>query len=832
MAAPSEELPPQRRPLGPAVAFYCNYAENSENKTLEGRWGTVPIHDEMPTPDGPCFYSSDEEPYVNKPMDELYGSQPCWFHLRRNWPSKPGQTAEIELDPDEALGVYATVSPMPDFPSTWDWSVQLGDVHTFLVEACSHSWMSMFAGTAMLKILTRGIQNVVAISDTPLRVMVDKNFEPIPMSEEEYATQKHFFPAGYRVLEGHFGLIGTPDNIHEKFYQRRLYAGLIDYQTGPTCERIHWGSFVWDRQSGYLIVFDAWEHKQPERLRAFLLLWRQMLYRINYPYTFSFLLIPATAQRRSWESGYLALTALHHLLRGMVGLPLEVINTMHGQVRIVADTTFSMQTPRTLQEFLLRDWCFHGPGLDGARESYDNLLETALLSLRSMAANELGIRTSQFFIPCGTTRRLLWDFHGAEELFGCRNLPRLSNNAVSALRGLCPVKGLDLGNHCEQYRVFRQQEGGGIATCPWEIRLYKNPSRDIPGWKPPVPQAIQETRKRRLTDCRDCDMELGGEQAARPLDLSSSVSEIKTATSRASSQGLTAKLSSRAASVASMGKSSASSPEGFRKPASLHQSIETEASLSPTPLEQSAHASPLSFGSLFPRLLHSGLQRSPSLPSTRGIMSNNASARKQETESAGPTTRMVLRSATRHSQTTVHQPPPSPSPLPVESPPRLQLDRSRPGLEYHDRPSRFRRIDGDIMVPIHTENNDSSHSTSRLGSMGRATTIGVMDKIGPLFEFLPEEVAFLPTSQTYASLVHPGLMALRCWDGVHEDTESLPASPALGQSCLTRAERAQRRNMNRDECPIPLEALAAPRIKREIKRSGVEAPTKRRRGQP
>lgn len=410
MSSPPEELPLRRPRRELAVAFYRDYAHNSKNKTLEGRWGTVPLGEETPGPKRSCFYTSEEETFVDKPLDELYRFQPCWFHLRKDWPSKPCQITEKELDSSRALEIYADVCPMPDLPSCGVWGDHIANVHKFLADVCSHAWMSKAAGTAMMKIIARSIQDVVAIADEAVTVIVDKDFEPIPMNEEAYATRKHLLPPGKQEVDGYFSRFGfhkTLDDIHRDLYQRRLYAGLIDYQTEPICKRLHWGSFVWDRRNGYLIVFDAWEHKRPERLRAFLLLWRQMLYSINYPITFSFLLIPATAQRNGWECGYLALTALHHLLRGMVGLHVEDIKTKHGQVRISADTTFSMQTPPGLLEFLLRDWCFHRPGGDGACESYDDLMDKALLSLRSMAANELGIRTRQFFTPCGTETRLL-----------------------------------------------------------------------------------------------------------------------------------------------------------------------------------------------------------------------------------------------------------------------------------------------------------------------------------------------------------------------------------------------------------------------------------------
>ncbi|RFU77559.1 hypothetical protein TARUN_4675 [Trichoderma arundinaceum] len=311
------------------------------------------------------FYEEDEREFVDKELAEIYRDQPPWIYPRTVWPTslKTGYPPS-DASGDQLIALYADVRRFPDIPET-DWPSHVKQVHAFLVDSGKEERAASDNLQAMLRIVVRGIDHIVAIGHYHL-------------TAPEGRTRR----SGEVPQDGlHYGLSPGPEIFKTLTKNKRLFANFIFFEA-------HWAAIIWDRRFGQLYYFDSAEEQRIERATRAVRLWRSLLRAAGYADSFDLCIVPCTAQPGIDECGYLALFWLMATLRGLVGQQIGSanLNRRHGMGTPAA---YPEQQPPMRETFdlRLRDWCFYRSDKESIKAHVANVFAT----LESLASNELGI---------------------------------------------------------------------------------------------------------------------------------------------------------------------------------------------------------------------------------------------------------------------------------------------------------------------------------------------------------------------------------------------------------------------------------------------------------
>lgn len=320
--------------------------------------------------DGGCgnFFAAAETQSVVRGLRGLYQTQPPWIIPRRHWPDTSSDQLNFSSDPSsDELRAHVTTAQSLASAGQLEHTVECLRMLICMDAKSPNSnpkWLSNFAMQEYLNIISRGISNVVA-------------FIPyeINLGREDPVWQ-----------------IRKPDDFHHFAQNRRFVAGII-YFPG------HWTSFIFDRVGGTLYHCDSHKPGREERFKKLTAFWEDRLTLLDMPYSFNAVQVPCTAQPECWECGYIALTFLHHTLRGLVGEKFNDIKSTYFDITEDVDTSKPEPGKETLPNsqgyrhlsivLHLRDWAVAKKRNEAAGDCIDRMLA----NIRAVLYNELGVHS-------------------------------------------------------------------------------------------------------------------------------------------------------------------------------------------------------------------------------------------------------------------------------------------------------------------------------------------------------------------------------------------------------------------------------------------------------
>ena len=255
----------------------------------------------------------EERASVDQPMVTLYKYQPPLFNPRLKWPNAR------QLKAAEA-GDYSKIPPFPSFEASEgsSWELHAESVEEFLVNLTNGDWATGGSIFAILEILTRGIENIVAVIPSE---MIIQGY-PIPptfvMNKSASGVQ-----AGQENCSGR-----TPFGAHAKnmFSQRdlqgrRFWVTLINFTDEEDIHSgQHWALGIFDRRSGVFYFLDPINGGRQERAKATGLMWRNFLGSLQLPYHFLVVAPDISNQRDGYECGYIACFNMVLMFRCLIGM--------------------------------------------------------------------------------------------------------------------------------------------------------------------------------------------------------------------------------------------------------------------------------------------------------------------------------------------------------------------------------------------------------------------------------------------------------------------------------------------------------------------------------
>lgn len=318
-----------------------------------------------PDPGRP-FFEESEKLAVDQDLQTLYKSQPVWFHPRRQWPQRAKTNVPIGVKTaPEIKAAYADVIRPEDITED-EWGLHQKHIHEFLVTSNKEAWAEADSLHAMLRIITRGLDHIVAIGHYEMKLITPGRRGTL--SESSF-------------LEGFGGLTPANSIFKTHTHGKRLYANFVHVDN-------HWVSIVWDKRYGQLYYFDSWETERLGRAEIVRIAWKRFLKEAGYPGAFDLCVAPYTQQPSESECGYLALFALLTTLRGLVGCQIsDRATNRRNNITKVYNLSNSQMPIRQVFDLRIRDWCLHSPN----KHHIGYYMGKVYSTLEAIAGNELGI---------------------------------------------------------------------------------------------------------------------------------------------------------------------------------------------------------------------------------------------------------------------------------------------------------------------------------------------------------------------------------------------------------------------------------------------------------
>ncbi|KAL6891921.1 hypothetical protein GGI43DRAFT_425213 [Trichoderma evansii] len=416
-----------------------------------------------PEPDRP-FFEESEKVLVDRDLQDLYKRQPAWFHPRRIWPEHPRKEVPFEAKTTaEIKSAYAGIPRPPDIAED-EWDLHVKHVHGFLITSNKEEWADADGLHAMLRIVIRGLDQIIAIGHFEMKIDVP---------EQEDKASEMLLPDGFG------GLTPAISTFKAHTQGKRLYANFVHMNE-------HWTSIIWDKRYGQLYYFDSLEQGRASRIKMIRLAWKRFLREAGYPEPFDLCVVPYTKQPSSNECGYLALFGLLTTLRGLVGCQIAG-HTSNWQNGMKVSFNCSELTTPFHQPFDLRirDWCLYTP----EKSSIKQYMRDVYSTLEAIAGNELGIACSGKQCP-GLQYRHRWSLKnltGLLEKNGQWKNPPSNEDNHTWLGGWSPLVRDSTLNplYPRGMRVF-QLEDSSDQKAPmdstWEDpyrRLVRSPTTEI-----------------------------------------------------------------------------------------------------------------------------------------------------------------------------------------------------------------------------------------------------------------------------------------------------------------------------------------------------------------
>ncbi len=326
----------------------------------------------------------EETRHVDQSIKDLYNVQPPLFYPRLSWPRKAVDTTDGEYTGDSPF-----IGFDPDEGSTW--GLHLADVHSFLEGLAKEEWATGGDIFAILKIVTRGIENAVAVIPTEMIIRGYPEPAPFVMKEDRGCVQKGqenvpgMPPFGPRARR----MFGT-----RELQGRRFWVTLINYTDEEDGgQGKHWAIGIFDRRPGVFYFYDPISGGRTERAKAAGLMWRNYLGALHLPYTFLVVSPDISSQRKGYECGYLACFNAILMLRCLVGQELNTY-AMQSTTKCFSVDQHVMAVPGQGLPLEKADL----PIFDWAKISttYENAFRVVKNILGYMCIHELGVKNGSF----------------------------------------------------------------------------------------------------------------------------------------------------------------------------------------------------------------------------------------------------------------------------------------------------------------------------------------------------------------------------------------------------------------------------------------------------
>ena len=239
----------------------------------------------------------------------------------------------------------------------------------------------------MLGVICQGLEENVCVQRTFISIKGST-----PWINGDYpARYNNRFPSDTAMIDTDLPSQAETLRIRNDLYSRRFIATLLHFEGDK-----HWVAAVFDRIGSHLYFIDSLAKGRHRRASHAALAWRQFGANLGFFGPFKVVAPPQVEQPNGWACGYLAIVAIHQMLRSVFGWSLvKLALEWNVGIRYVGDWHLAwvrVYGPRR-SALPFPDTSF---GAATAKQGFSR----SITLLKSILYNEIGIDSIEMLVGC------------------------------------------------------------------------------------------------------------------------------------------------------------------------------------------------------------------------------------------------------------------------------------------------------------------------------------------------------------------------------------------------------------------------------------------------